>query len=92
MVAATCSGVCGTGACGVGGGGVAFARGFLCAAGFLGGGSFSVVGSGRGDVQLLALGWEQASRMVLQVISSLSSAYSYFQEVVRDAWVEVLTI
>ena len=57
MLAATCSGVCGTGACGVegGGAGAAFAlgaRGFL-GAGFLGagsgsgGGSLSTIGSSR---------------------------------------------
>ena len=49
MLAATCSGVCGTGACGVcGGAGAAFAlgaRGFLGAAGFLGGeGCFGFLG------------------------------------------------
>ena len=58
MLAAICSGVCGTGAVGVGGaacaaGGALGARGFL---GFLGGGSFNTVGSGRGGCSTTCVG------------------------------------
>ena len=58
MLAATCSGVCGTGAVGVGGAASAAgcdlgARGFL---GFLGGGSFNTVGSGRGGCSITCVG------------------------------------
>ena len=61
MLAATCSGICGTGAVGVGGaasvglwcGCALGARGFL---GFLGGGSFNTVGSGRGGCSITCVG------------------------------------
>ena len=61
MLTATCSGVCGTGACGVGGGacGCALgARGFLGAGSFifLVGGSFNTVGSGRGGCSITCVG------------------------------------
>ena len=72
MLAAICSGVCGTvvgGACSCALG----ARGFLEAAGFFGGGS--VTGSSSGGVRSV--------QSVLQGFVRLSLAYSYSQGAVR---------